>query len=185
MIKILVVLLLLISSVASAQVLTSKKDLTDKYALEDEYAKFTLGFGMGLDFGGFGTRLTISPAKSIGLFAGMGYNLVGFGFNGGARFRFAPDKKVNPTLLAMYGYNGVIKVINMEQYNKSYNGFTIGGGIQLNSRKNLNYWSFELLIPFRSREFYDDVDVVSSNPQIEMSDPLPIAISIGYHLNLN
>ncbi|MEJ1241208.1 hypothetical protein WBG78_23875 [Chryseolinea sp. T2] len=185
MIKRLVVLLLLISSIASAQETSDEKEYKDKYALEDDYAKFTLGFGMGLDFGGFGTRLTISPVKSLGLFAGMGYNLVGFGFNGGARFRFAPDKKVNPTLLAMYGYNGVIKVVDMDEYNGSYNGFTIGAGIQLNSRKKLNYWSFELLVPFRSQEFYDDVDMVSNDPRVDMTDPLPIAISVGYHLNLN
>ncbi|MGC3948414.1 MAG: hypothetical protein QM762_28580 [Chryseolinea sp.] len=173
-----VVLLLLISSVAVAQ------EFTEKYELEKDYARATLGFGIGMDFGGFGARLTISPAKSVGLFAGVGYNLVGFGFNGGARFRLVPDKRVNPTLLAMYGYNGVIKVINADQYDKSYNGFTIGGGIQLNSKKSLNYWSFELLIPFRSQQFYDDLDTVSSNPGIEMSDPLPIAISIGYHLSI-
>lgn len=175
----LIVLFLFISSVVAAQ-----EESTDKYVLEDDYAKFTMGLGLGLDFGGIGARLTLSPVKSVGLFAGLGYNLVGFGFNGGVRFRLAPDKRVNPTLLAMYGYNGVIKVVDLEQYDESYNGFSMGGGIQLNSKKNQNYWSFELLIPFRSQQFHDDFDVVDNDPRVEISKPLPVAFSIGYHMAL-
>jgi hypothetical protein len=189
--KRLVVLLLLISSVAAAQESTDNQESTEmqepaeKYKLEDEYARVTFGLGIGLDFGGFGSRLTISPTKSVGLFAGFGYNLVGIGFNGGVRFRLAPAKRVNPTLLAMYGYNGVIKVFGMDQYDKSYNGLSIGGGIQLNSKRRTSYWSFELLVPFRSQKFYDDFDVVDRNPSIDISPPLPVALSVGYHFSLD
>jgi len=175
----LVILIVLISSVVSAQ------EFTSRYDPENEFSKFSLGLGAGLDFGGFGARITVSPAKSVGLFAGLGYNLVGFGFNGGARFRLIPDKRVNPTFLAMYGYNGVIKVIDKEQYDDSYNGVSIGAGIQLNSKNKPNYWSFELLLPFRSQEFHDDLDRVKMDPYVEISDPLPVAISVGYHFALD
>jgi len=145
--KILVVFLMFVSLAVHAQ------ESTDEYTMKDEFSKFSMGFGLGQDFGGIGSRLTLSPAKGFGLFAGLGYNLVGFGFNGGAIVRFAPAKRVNPTVVAMYGYNGVIKVVGKEEYDKSYNGFTLGGGVQLNSKKNPNYWSFELLIPSARKNF--------------------------------
>jgi len=42
--------------------------------------------------------------------------------------------------------------------------------------------NIELVVPFRSKSFHDDWDNIKNNPGIDIqSEPLPVAISIGYH----
>ena len=150
---------------------------------EREFASF--GFGLGLDYGGIGIQIAFMPIKSIAVFGGVGYNLDGAGYNAGASFLLMPDKKVCPKLVAMYGYNAVIVVKGADQYNKTYFGPTIGGGIQINTRNNQNFINIELLVPFRSSEFDADVKSLKNNSSItDFQDPLPIAFSFGYHIRL-
>ncbi|HNV52900.1 MAG TPA: hypothetical protein PKM28_08430, partial [Tenuifilaceae bacterium] len=70
-------------------------------------SKVNLGLGMGLDYGGFGGRFTFVPTKNFALFGGFGYNLLGLGYNVGGTYRILPDKRICPTISAMYGYNAV------------------------------------------------------------------------------
>ncbi len=76
--------------------------------------KMNVGLGMGIDYGGFGGRFTFLPTEKFGLFAAVGYNLDGAGFNGGALYKFNTEKKVRPYVIAMYGYNGVIRAENAD-----------------------------------------------------------------------
>lgn len=79
--------------------------------LLDQPAKANLGIGLGLDYGGLiGARFTYMAIPKFGLFGSVGYVLVGPGFNFGATYKFMSDKRVIPTLGAMYGYNAAIKV---------------------------------------------------------------------------
>lgn len=50
------------------------------------------GFGLGIDYGGIGGRLSVLPVKQAILFGGLGYNFDGLGYNVGAGFRFSPEK---------------------------------------------------------------------------------------------
>lgn len=144
-----------------------------------------LGLGLGLDYGGFGARLTIMPTTHFGAFVAVGYNLQKAGVNGGLTYKFMPEKKVIPVVQIMYGYNAVIVVEGVAAYNKTYYGLSIGGGIELASKKSSNYWSFEVLYPFRSSEYKNDWDTIKNDPNIDIvSDPFPITISIGYHFNI-
>ena len=68
------------------------------------------GIGAGLDYGGLGVKLEYRQIKNIGLFAGVGYNFNKAGTNEGISWKIFPDKKSTPVLLAMYGYNGVLKI---------------------------------------------------------------------------
>ncbi|MBL7857853.1 MAG: hypothetical protein JNM57_09200 [Cyclobacteriaceae bacterium] len=150
-----------------------------------EWSKVNIGLGIGIDYGGFGGRFTVLPAERFGLFLGLGYNLVGAGYNVGATYRFLPAKRVCPTINAMYGYNGVIKVQNASQFDKAYYGASIGGGVEFRTRNPKNYFNLELIIPFRPQAFYDDVDDLKNNSAIEFqTEPIPIAFSIGYHFGL-
>jgi hypothetical protein len=152
---------------------------------ESSAPKFNIGLGLGLDYGGIGARLELTPVKQLGVFAGLGYPLVGFGYNFGARFRVLPNKRICPSLGIMYGYNGVIKIQNADQYNKLYYGASISGGIEIRSKNNSNFFNIELLIPFRDQSFYDDWDKVKQLPNMTVkSEPLPVAFSIGYHFAL-
>jgi hypothetical protein len=144
------------------------------------------GLGVGIDYGGFGGRLTYLPVPYVAIFGAAGYNLLALGWNAGVQGIFLPYKKITPTLGAMYGYNGVIKIKGADEYNQTYYGPSVSAGMQINSKKRPgNYFNLELILPFRPQEFYDDMDVVKNDPRIEIySEPLPVAFSIGYHFRL-
>lgn len=175
-----VLLLYLIFMYASADA-----QYVENYEPSTPATSVKLGLGVGLDYGGVGARLTLTPTEHVGGFIAVGYNLHKAGINGGLTYKFLPDKKVNPVAHLMYGYNAVIVVEGAAQYDKTYYGMSVGGGIELNTRRVGNYWSFELLYPFRSSGYEKDWDALKNNPAIEiLSDPLPITISVGYHFNI-
>jgi hypothetical protein len=154
----------------------------DENALEEaeETSSFNLGIGLGQGYGGIGFRLTAFPVKQFGLFGGVGYNFHKAGWNLGGVVRLG-DKRVKPTLLAMYGYNAVIVIQGADQYNKTYNGPSFGGGIELHKKHGNDFWNFELIIPVRSQEFKDDLKALQNNAAIEVPDLLPFTIGVGYH----
>jgi hypothetical protein len=168
----------------------TRSNAQDNFSASSNIDKTTVGIGMGLDFGGFGANLLIYPHKNIGLFAGGGYAIAGFGFNAGIKIRLVsdnPDKKVTPYALVMYGYNAAIAVSNAAQYNKLFYGPTAGIGIDYRSNPDSRgYWSFALLIPIRSSEVDSYIDDLKENRGVEFkNDLLPIGISIGYRIIIN
>lgn len=147
-----------------------------------------IGLGLGLDYGGIGGRFTVLTSQKFGLFAGLGYNFHGAGFNGGGIVRLAPDKRVCPTLHAMYGYNAVILIKGngySEDFKKTYYGPSVGFGLEFHSKyERANYFNLQLLVPIRSGEYHDDMDALKSSDNIEINEPWPVTISIGYHFGL-
>ncbi len=150
---------------------------------ESDYSYFRFGAGLGIDYGGFGARLTVLPSKHVGVFLAGGYAIAGLGINGGVTLKTAPDNRLSPYFSLMYGYNAAIAVIGASQYNKLYNGFSLGGGVQLKSRRTpTNYWLFGLVVAFRPSEFDRDFTALQNNPTITgLTKPLPVNISVGYH----
>lgn len=150
------------------------------YAVE---SKADFGLGIGVDYGGFGGRITYLPAKSVGIFAGLGYNLAGLGYNLGGMLRLAPDHRVVPCLYAMYGYNGVIRITGQVDVRKIYYGPSFGGGFQIKSKRNpINFFNFELLIPIRPASYENDLNFYKSQG-VSFTDPLPVSFSFGYHIS--
>ncbi len=146
-------------------------------------AVFTMGFGGGLDYGGFGLNATVYPLYKLGIFAGVGYNLVDVGYNFGVKFRFSTKEefyKVTPFFTAMYGYNAVIKVVNYEKYNKIYYGPSCGMGIDVNLRSETRaFWTLAVLVPFRSPDVKDYIDLLEDRGVVFKQNLFPVAISIG------
>ena len=147
--------------------------------------KFSIGMGIGQDYGGFGGHAIVYPARSIGLFAGIGYNLVGFGYNVGAKFRLLPakaGKKVTPYAIFMYGYNAAIKVQDASNLSKSFNGPSAGIGIDLKPHaRSKVYYSFGLTIPFRGAEVDDYIEDLKNNQGVVFeNDLIPVTFSIGF-----
>jgi hypothetical protein len=174
------ILLLMITSLAMGQYI-------ENYKVERQPTIIKFGIGLGLDYGGLGARFTITPTPQIGLFGAAGYNFHQAAFNVGANYKFLPDKRVTPVVGLMYGYNAVIIVEGAEELNKTYKGVSMSGGIELNMKRSKNYWSFELVTSFWSREYRNDWDDLKNNPSIiieEGSEPIPISISVGYHFNI-
>ncbi len=158
---------------------------TSAKTANDGEAKASFGIGIGQDYGGIGARFTYLANPHLGIYGSGGYALAGFGYNVGAMLRMQPAKKVVPTLNLMYGYNAVIVVQGASQFNEVYYGPTFGFGfISKNRNDPANYWHFELLFPFRSSEFDDDLNALKKNPAVQgIQDPLPLTFSIGYHFS--
>lgn len=152
----------------------------------DSYWDITsFGIGLGQDYGGIGGSVLTYPIKNLGIFGGVGYALAGVGFNAGIKYRFLPAdrfRKAIPYILAMYGYNAAIKVLDADEYNKIFYGMTLGVGFDLRSRPDkMSYWSFALHIPLRSSSVDDYMDDLKTNHGIQFkNDLLPIGFSIGY-----
>lgn len=150
------------------------------YKEDAEMASF--GLGIGLDYGGIGGRLAVQINPQLGAFIAGGYAFAGFGYNAGLRGRLNPEKKFNPTLSLMYGYNAALQITGGPpgtDINKLYYGPTIGIGFERRLRNlNKDFWQLELLVPIRSSEYDNDIAKYKS---ILSSTPVPIAISIGYH----
>lgn len=147
---------------------------------EEEISYVNIGVGLGLSYGGIGARLSAFPIEHFGVFGAVGFNLHKAGYNVGGIVRVLPKKMFCPVNMGMYGYNGVIVVAGVDQYNKTYYGPSFGGGTEIRFKNN-TYLNVELLIPVRSKAWYDDVDALMNNPSIEITEPLPITFSIGYH----
>lgn len=152
--------------------------------------KITLGAGVGMDYGGIGGNLAYFPHKNIGLFAGVGYDLLGVGYNIGGKVRLVSEEKttyVMPFVLAMYGYNAVIKVSNADYLNKTFYGINFGAGIDIrpSPKKKKGYFSLALLLPIRSSEVDSYIDSLEKNYGVVFSRKLwPVGFSIGYKLIL-
>ena len=137
-----------------------------------------IGIGAGLDYGGFGTKLTYTPIEEISLFGGLGYNLVDIGWNAGLSYNIPSEGRLeaNPTI--MYGYNAVLQLKNTN-YNEVSYGVTAGFNFILNSRKNENQFNFGIYYPFRSKEFMDQYYAFNDKSVL-----LPITLSVGYNFRL-
>ena len=151
---------------------------------------FSLGIGVGLDFGGLGGNLLFYPTKNFGLFAGVGYAFAGTGYNVGAKYRLLsknPKSMAVPFAVAMYGYNAAVAVANTTQYNKFFYGPTIGIGLDFRfSPKRSNYWSVAVLVPFRSAAVNVYIDDLRDRSNIKFqNDLLPCAFSFGYRIILD
>jgi hypothetical protein len=118
---------------------------------------FSMGPGAGLDYGGLGVQMIAYPQKNIGLFFGGGYAFTGFGYNAGIKLRGQKaGAAVDPFFMAMYGYNAVVYGETDKSLNQIFYGPSIGLGIDLHRRRNsLGYWSFAIIVPFRSTEAVD------------------------------
>jgi hypothetical protein len=138
------------------------------------------GFGLGMDFGGFGLKGEYMLFKYAGPFVGIGYNLYGLGFNGGIIAKPFPDNKFTPYVLGMGGYTGVIVIRGAAQFDRIDYGFSLGGGFELKTKNN-NVFQFGLVFPFRSQDFRDYYVQLQNNPNIQLDANLsPVALTLGY-----
>jgi hypothetical protein len=144
------------------------------------------GAGLGLDYGGLvGARASFYPFKYMAIFASVGWEIVGIGWNAGVLGRFIPaDGKhgARPYLKVMYGVNGATKIEGKSGYDKMYYGITVGAGLEARfGKKKKSGLNIDINVPIRSADFWDTINEIKDNPNITMnSEPWPVTISIGY-----
>ena len=142
----------------------------------------TAAVGLGLDYGGIaGFKFTLNLHDNIGVFGGLGWAFLSYGYNGGAKINFAPKSNINPHLQAMYGYNTGLIISNDSDLSKIFYGGTVGFGFDFKSTKRKSYWTLGLLIPIRNEEVFDYMDYLEDEENVDFQKDLsPILISIGY-----
>lgn len=146
-----------------------------------------LGLGFGFDYGGFGGKIEYLPTRHVGLFAGLGYNLLSAGWNIGGTYKIMPDKKVSPNLMVFYGYNAVFKVADdpSSDYNVTSYGVTFGLNLDIRVGVKGNKMSIGLFVPIRSSKFKDTYDDAKADPNLKIENELiPIGFSVGYNFLL-
>ncbi|MDA3952859.1 MAG: hypothetical protein PF485_04375 [Bacteroidales bacterium] len=102
----------------------------------------TKAIGLGLDYGGLvGFKLTFNIFEDVGIFGGLGWAFMDFGYNVGIKLNIPSRLNINPYLQAMYGYNAGINIYDKPDYNKKFNGGTVGFGLDFKSSKRRSYWT--------------------------------------------
>ncbi len=145
---------------------------------------FYFGLGLGLDYGGLGSQLTVTFLQQYKFFIALGYNLSEDpGFNIGIKANFFNiQKRVNPYIGFMYGYNTVIQVtvynyygISSQGYTDVYDGPSFQGGIEFRTYDRRNYFDISLIYPIRAEE---------TNNYVYTQRPWPVLFSIGMHIGI-
>ncbi len=143
-----------------------------------------LGFGIGLTYGGLGSRLVLNLTDGVGISGGVGYNFVGTGYN--FALLLSPNSKTRTKAYfsGMYGTNTVLIIEGADDLNKSYTGVSLGMGMQIKSKSgNGNYLELGIIVPIRSSEYQDDIDDINRSNFINLeSEPWPVLINIGYNI---
>lgn len=145
--------------------------------------KINIGIGAGLDYGGFGARISYLPIKQVAVFGAMGYNLDALGHTVGAQYRFPTEKRLDWFISAMYGYNAVLIIEEPVKTKTTYYGPSLGTGMEWKIKDGRSFVSVEILIPFRPQVYDDainDLELIGYT----VSEPLPVAFSVGYHIKI-
>jgi hypothetical protein len=166
---------------------TRKKEGYSSLAMTRE--TFSVGFGLGMDYGGIGSSISYFFDPDIAVFFAGGYALADFGYNIGAKFRVTSGTKpakVVPYLLGMYGYNAVVQVKDKTEYSKIFYGVTFGVGIDFKPFRTGNgYWTFGLLVPIRGSKVDSYIDELKNEHGVKFDNELyPVGLSIGYRIVL-
>ncbi|MFL3663349.1 MAG: hypothetical protein ACJ04Q_05050 [Flavobacteriales bacterium] len=155
--------------------------------IKEQIDMSSFGLGIGLDYGGVGINYTTYLQKNIGLFGGIGYSLFEVGFNIGLKGRLISKGNpptINPFITSMYGKNSFVYIKNATEFNKSFKGISVGGGLDIYfGRKKNGYWTFALLLPVdkSKQENYMDYLKQRYGARFSSNNP-PILISIGYKI---
>jgi hypothetical protein len=152
------------------------KGIEDEESSESFNSTASIGFGAGLDYGGFGAKFSLFPAKPIGLFAGLGSNIVDVGYNVGIDWKFYSKKRSTGFLALMYGYHAASDYGS----DKVFYGLSAQAGARIKANQvGKNYFSTSIILPFRNSEFKEYEKINERNVRF-----LPVALTIGFHFGL-
>lgn len=132
----------------------------------------SVGFGGGLDYGGFGMRGTLALTQHVHFFGGVGYALAGVGYNGGLLVIAKPKSDLSVTFSAMYGYNAARTTTTGNDF---YYGPSLAIGARyLMGKQRVNYWQVNVIYPWRTLDDH-------MPPEGEF---FPVLVSFGFNFGI-
>lgn len=145
--------------------------------------KLQIGMGLGLDYGGVGVNFTYYVIPNIGFFGGAGHNFAGLGLNAGTRFLITHDieNKVVPFVTWMYGYNAVVKVKDIKEYNRVFYGHSASFGFDIKTSDTRRI-SLGVVVPFRNDDPDDYITLLKSRGVGFKRGLSPVLVSLGMRL---
>ena len=124
------------------------------FHLDAPIDKFSVGAGMGYEYGGLGVHAIYYPIPYVGFFAGGGWYYVKPGYNVGVKVRafvMAPSVLFIPHVEFLYGTNTYIYYKHNTGYDTLFRNFTFGGGVDFRPDNwKFGYLSFSVYVPLRS-----------------------------------
>jgi hypothetical protein len=148
--------------------------------------KLSVGVGGGYEFGGLGANVIYYFTKALGVFAGAGYPLTGFGYNAGAKLRIVVDQSAGtfmPYVIVMYGYNATIIVPSFPEKNKIFYGLSVGAGVDYRpGNSKFGYLSATVYLPIRStavKDYAENLNYFYGIPYAT-NRIFPLSLSLGY-----
>ncbi|MEL7145738.1 MAG: hypothetical protein AAFO69_05185 [Bacteroidota bacterium] len=158
-----------------------------EYPLSSTKGEGSFGMGVGLDYGTIGFRGSYNLANNFSIFLGLGYQFAGIGHNIGLQKDFKSKRATQFFLRAMHGSNAAIKINGLDEYNSTFVGTTVGGGIKVNSiKKTGNFWDFGLMVPFTNELYRLTRDTAANDPRVEnFVKSWPVTLSVGYNWSLS
>lgn len=134
---------------------------------QDDYL-MDIGIGVGLNYGGFGTNISLSPDPHISGDFILGYNLDKVVAGGGLSINFMPKALYNPCIRGFYAYNA-------PGYIKNY-GFNLALGNEFKfGAKKRHGFCIDIVFPFRTKiakEYNSD------------SSLSPVTLSLAYQVQI-
>ena len=161
--------------------------ITNRVFSQDSIVKkqltgFHTNLGAGIDYGnGLGVQVNYYPIRNIGVFSGIGINLVNVGLCGGASFRLIGSKnkgKFIPSLKFMYGRFSTLYVKNNTGLNTSFFGYSIGLSADIKTKRN-KYISIGIIYPIVGDQI---TKYMNSTGVYQTSGFIPVKLSMGFRL---
>lgn len=172
----------ILSCVILLLLLTIPLQAQENFQEPQTYKVNTIGAGLGIQYGVLGVNVDINVAPNLNLTGGIGTAIVGLGWNIGAKYFFLDvSKAFRPRVMALYGTNSVLQVVNASSYDKSYTGLSIGVGAQyMWGESRTSGIDFDIM--FLATTGLDVNELRNSG--IIVDEPGKVKISIGYRHTL-
>jgi hypothetical protein len=144
-----------------------------------------VGCGFGIPYGVLGGYLEVSPVSYLSICGGIGTTVLsGMGWSVGTKiYMMERGYVVRPFGSAYYGTNGVIYITDEylnEIVSETYDGFSIGGGLNLSFDEMRKHEILLELLYIINPEFFDRADALKQSYDMTFYSVFPVKFAIGY-----
>lgn len=144
--------------------------------------RVSLGLGVGINYGGFGAQANYLFGNNFRISAGYGTNLVKMNYSLGISYRFLSKSTFCPVLSYAYGYHKTVYDRENVEKSTSYNGSSIGLGLEIWNNQRDSYFLINAFLPIETINNIKSNTIENSSKFYQLLNSNPIVFSVGYHL---